>query len=79
MLDIQSNQMSHIKLNEMLSSLLNAYKGHTYCILSDADSQRWSRPQEQGPYRGRQLLENAKILASAYRYKLACRVFSEGQ
>ena len=25
------------------------------------------------------VLENIKILASVYRYKLACRVFSEGQ
>ena len=49
MLDIQSDQISHAKLDEMLSSLLNAYKMHAYHILSDADSQRQSRPQGQGP------------------------------
>ena len=45
MLGIQSNQMSHIKLNEMLSSLLNVYKMHAYHILSDIGSQRQSGPQ----------------------------------
>ena len=49
MLDIQSDQMSHIKLNKMLSSLLNACKMHTYCTLSAAGSQRQSGPQGQGP------------------------------
>ena len=46
MLNIQSNQILHIKLNEMLSSLLNVYKTHVYYILSDAGSQRQSEPQE---------------------------------
>ena len=45
MLNIQSDQISHVKLNEILSSLLNAYKMHAYHILSDAGSQRWSGPQ----------------------------------
>ena len=44
MLNIQSDQISCVKLNEMLSSLLNAYKTHAYCILSDAGSQRQSEP-----------------------------------
>ena len=48
MLDIQSDQMSRAKLNEMLSSLLNACKMHAYCTLSAAGSQRQSEPQEQG-------------------------------
>ena len=48
MLGIQSNQVLHIKLNEMLSSLLNAYKMHAYHILSDTGSQRQSGPQGQG-------------------------------
>ena len=49
MLDIQSDQMSYVKLNKMLSSLLNTYKMHAYHILSDAGSQRQSGPQGQGP------------------------------
>ena len=49
MLGIQSDQMSRVKLNEMLSSLLNAYKMHVYRILSDAGSQRQSESQGQGP------------------------------
>ena len=48
MLNIQSDQISHTKLNEMLSSLLNTYKTHAYCTLSTAGSQRQSGPQEQG-------------------------------
>ena len=49
MLGIQSDQMSHTKLDEMLSSLLNACKTHAYCTLSAAGSQRQSGPQGQGP------------------------------
>ena len=48
MLDIQSDQMLHVKLNEMLSSLLNACKTHAYYTLSAAGSQRQSEPQGQG-------------------------------
>ena len=44
MLDIQSDQMSCVKLNEMLSSLLNTCKMHACCTLSAAGSQRWSEP-----------------------------------
>ena len=44
MLDIQSDQISYVKLDKMLSSLLNAYKMHAYYILSDAGSQRQSEP-----------------------------------
>ena len=46
MLSIQSDQLSHVKLNKMLSSLLNAYKMHIYHTLSTAGSQRQSEPQE---------------------------------
>ena len=49
MLGIQSDQMSHVKLDEMLSSLLNACKMHVYYTLSAAGSQRQSEPQGQGP------------------------------
>ena len=48
MLNIQSNQISRVKLDEMLSSLLNACKMHVCYTLSAADSQRQSEPQEQG-------------------------------
>ena len=46
MLDIQSDQISHIKLNKMLSSWLNTCKTHVYHILSAADLQRQSESQE---------------------------------
>ena len=49
MLDIQSDQISRVKLNEMLSSLLNACKMHACHTLSTAGSQRQSGPQGQGP------------------------------
>ena len=44
MLGIQSDQISCVKLDEMLSSLLNAYKTHACRTLSAAGSQRQSRP-----------------------------------
>ena len=49
MLNIQNNQISCVKLNKMLSSLLNIYKMHVYYTLNAADSQRQSEPQGQGP------------------------------
>ena len=45
MLNIQSDQILHVKLNEILSSLLNTCKMHAYYTLSTADSQRQSEPQ----------------------------------